>query len=326
MAKKNDKVTFRVSNTDITLGYTYEVVPKYDADAPDGFRQWNTTKLLMRGVGETHGVTFDYSLNMWDTGFEMDSLCNSDIPEYEREVLVKAYNTHIKLPFEKKFRKDLSPVDTEDDKGFSTSFWSTFGVEIYKGRTFDTSNVKELLELFVILKHFKVCEKGEKSYLAREAKYNIINKEKLTSLKDTRNAEKLEAIAKFHVMLNSDKETLFTVLEWLNFGSVRNSEDITLQNIVMDYFENPDYGHQNISNFLETYKMTESESRKEEMEMFSLLNKMNNRRLFKYERKEYTLNGDPIGNSLKDIAARCLKDPELRKDVIAAADKAKLLD
>jgi len=312
------EVTFKVANTEITIGNQYEVTGKLDMDAPDGFRQHNTTKYLARGTGELHCVPFSEEQGVWDTGFDVDSPCNEDINPDIREELVKTYVTHIQKPYEKKYPKKLTSSDVPD------SFWKDYMVDVYKGRVFDTNNIKDRLDLFIILQHYRVCEKGDKSYKTRFAHYNIENKEKLKSVKQTRNTNKRTAIAKFDTLLSGNKEDLYTVLEWLGFGSIRNSQASALEDLVMDWFENEDYGFQNIQNFLDTCALMSNEERKEEMEMFSVLNKLRNRGKLKFERQEFSLNGEPLGNSLKDIAKRSTTDAELREKI--GTELAKIID
>ena len=56
---KKDAVKFKIENTEIIIGDTYEIVGKLDRDAPDGFQKFNTTKVLMEGIKEIHSVPFD---------------------------------------------------------------------------------------------------------------------------------------------------------------------------------------------------------------------------------------------------------------------------
>jgi len=310
LTKKTAEVTsFKVANTEIILGQTYEVVPKFDADAPDGFQKFGTTKLLMEGIGESHGIPFDDSLEIWDTGFDLISLCNTEIPEAEKTSLVNIFKKQIKEKYEEQFKKDLSSADTEN------SFWKKYRFEVYNGKTFDTNNVKDLLDLYMALKHYKICEKGEKSYLARTAAYNVTNKEKVMSVADQRNENKAEAIFTYMNLNKGDKETLLTVLEWLQFTSVRTSDEKTLTRTMMAYLEKDP---QHVDNFLEAYKKSQSEAGKEEMELFAMVMKLISKRKIAYKRKEYYLNDESIGNSPKDIAKRALSNPELMKNIAEA--------
>ena len=88
MAKKTTQ-TIKIANTDITIGDVIEVTPKRDADAPLGFQTFGTTKLLMGGIKEVRGIYYDDEAEVYDTGFDVDSLCNSNVPKEQREALVK---------------------------------------------------------------------------------------------------------------------------------------------------------------------------------------------------------------------------------------------
>ena len=310
--KQVEATSFKVGYTNIVMGQSYEVVPKYDADAPNGFQQFGTTKLMTKEIAETHQILFDESMGIWDTGFDEISLSNIDIPDEEKTALVNIYNSVIKKKYEETFGKDLSSKDTPD------SFWRTYKFNIHNGKTFDTKNLKDLLDLFMALKHFKVCEKGEKSYLSRTAMYNITNKEQVMTIAQSRVKDKAEAMFTYMTLDKGDKETMYTVLEWLQFTNVRSSDPQTLMGTVLAFLEKD---VTNVENFLAAYKQTQSESGLEEMEAFSMVMKLYNRKVISYKRKEYYMNDEVIGNSPKDIAKRALSNGALMTSIVDAHEK-----
>lgn len=300
---KND-IIFNVQNFEVKLGESYEVTGKLDLDAPDGFVKYNTTKYLMQGVGDVRSVPFDERKNLWDTGFEEADESNKTVHEDVRSARVKSFVTHVKKPYELKYNVKLDNIDRPD------SPWLDFKIDIYKGRVFNTEDEKERLELFLALQHYYLHDKDDKNYKRGNANYTLINKVKVTDVKRDRYTNKIKAITIFNTLSEAKSEDLFIILEWLGYSSVRNTPSSDLLFSVMESFE-AEEGHIAVSNFLDTYKMTQDKSKKEELEIFSLLNELRYKGRVKYERKQFTLDGEVIGNSLKDASKRALNDPDL---------------
>lgn len=314
MAKriKEDDILIKVQNTTIKIGDSYEVVGKMDLDAPDeAFKKHNTTKYLIKGIGDSRSIPFDDKRNLWDTGFDVRDTSNRDMKE-EDKAYVSAYNKHIKEPYEEKYNVKLDALDRKD------SPWYDLIIDIQKGRIFDTTDEKDRLQLFLALQHYFVCEKDDKSYKTRNANYNIINKAKSIDVKKDRYGKKLEAITVFNNLLNSDTDTLYLILEWIGYGTVRNTPKESLMLQVMESFEQEE-GYTSVQNFLDVYKMSQDKTRKEELDLFSYLNQLRYTNRLKYERREFLLDGEVIGNSLKDAAKRALANPELKSKIINIA-------
>ena len=319
MAKKTTQ-TIKIANTEITIGDVIEVTPKRDADAPSGFQAFGTTKLLMKGIKEVRGIFYDDEAEVYDTGFDIDSLCNSNIPKEQRTALVKEYNALIREPYEKKFRKDLDI--TNDD------FWMPFTYEIYTGKTFDTTKPKELLELFLALKQGRVCEVGEKDpTLQRKAKYNIRNNKKVQSLQEERSETKFEAMSTFKVMLDAfdpkKDELLYTILEWIQVSHIRGADKDVLKKAGIKLFDHEKNAYDNSRRFLDAVKLSETDEGSKQMEMYSLITKLYNRNKIEIKRQQYYIDGVLLGNHLKEASAVASKDPEIKKLIVDAIKQLK---
>lgn len=321
MAKKTvkqDNQVIRVANTDIVIGQTYEIIGKKDMDAPEGFQQFNTTKYLIPGIAELHSVPFSETNNLWDSGFYVHSDCNKSMHPTEKEALVKLYNEYIRKPFEEMYRVDTS--ESNDD------FWSTYIYEIYTNKPFDTTNVKDRFDLFHALKQGKVCEVGERdAILQRSANYCIRNIEKAISLQEERANNKFDAITKFSVILDGTDlkkdDTLYTILEWMNFSTVRGADKDTIRRLVQKAFENEKTGYDTALRFLEALRMSEDKDMKKEMEIFSILSKLNVKRKLEYKRQQYYLNEELLGNTLKASAKSALMNPDKLQKIMEEYEK-----
>lgn len=302
------EITLKVANTEFTIGDTLEITPKLDLDAPDGFQKHGTSKLLMKGIAEPFSINFDEDLQMWDTGFDQIHPINSKIPSASKDAVVKGYITNIKQPFEKRFNKDLS--STEDN-----TFWPEYIVDVYKGRKLDTSNIKDLLDLYLILKNGMACNEKEKDYFLKKARYNIKNTKQVKNVEEKRQETKFDAIGLLKVMLDSfdakKDDTIYTILEWINVPNLRGADKDTVKRVVVKQLDNEKTGYDMARRFLDAYEMTKSKSDKVIMENFSVLNKLLQKRKIQYKRQQYFIGDILIGNNLKEGAQKLLSDEEL---------------
>lgn len=313
--KKASKL--RVANTEFEIGDILEITPKLDLDAPSGFQQHGTTKLLMEGIAEPFSISFDEDLQMWDTGFDELHPINDAIPKAEKKATVLSYVKNIKEPYEKRFNKSLDSFEDND-------FWPTYIIDVYKGRKLDTSNIKDLLDLFLILKNGMACEVKEKDYFLKKASYNIQNVKQVQSNEEKRSETKFDAMGIFKVMLDSfDKsnDDIYTILEWINIPNLRDADKETVKKIVLKQFDNEKVGYDVSRRFLDAYKMTQDKSNKEVMENFSVLNKLRQKRKIEYRQRQYWIDGQLVGNNLKEGAQKLITDKELNDAVSKEYEK-----
>lgn len=311
---EDKKVRIQVANTEIVIGDTYEVIPKKDMDAPSGFQQFNTTKLLIEGIGEIRGIVFNEDIRRWDTGFEVGSPCNSSMKPTGKDALVRVYKEKIAKPYEDYFRVDTDAINDE--------FWLTYSYKLFTGRQFDTTNPTDLFDLFHALKQGKLCEVGEKdASLQRSANYCIRSREKVVTLQEERANDKAEAIFTFMTLLDalSDKEdTLYTILEWMPLSNIRGAEKDVLKRTMLKLFEDQKLGYENARRFLDAYEMTKSPTGMKEMELFSMLQKLSIKQKLEYKRQQYYLDGVLLGNTIKGSAKQAMNNPEIKEMVISA--------
>jgi len=309
----------RVANTEIVIGSTYEVIPKKDLDAPTPIKGgMPTVKNQLPGTGEVRSIVWDDVMRRWNTGFEVRSACNSTINPNEKESLVEIYNKYIKEPYEEYYGIDASATNDE--------FWVDYLYEINTNKLFDTSNPKDLFDLFHALKQGRICEVGERdATLQRSAKYCIRNLEKQVSFQEERIKTKAKAMRTFMNMLDAldpkKDDTLYTILEWMNLSNIRGAEAEVLERQVLKMFDNEKTGHDSAERFIDAYDMIKSEKGKEEMELFSIINKLNIKRKLEFKRQQYYLEDVLLGNTPKAAAKAALTNPEIKELIISAWEK-----
>lgn len=312
---KDTRTVLRVANTDIVIGESYEVRPKVDYSAPDGMIKAGTTKYLHEGNAEIKSINYDESKRMWDTGFDEQSLCNSDLLVNERKN-VALYNKYIKEPYEKAYREDCGATND--------NFWNNYTYELYTNKSFNTEDPKDLFDLFQALKHGAICEPGEKDYALKGANYTIKNVAKVKSLEEERLAEKFEAITTFSIMLKEDlkkDDTLLALLEWMQVANVRGADKDIIRNVVMRMFDHPTQGYDTARRFLEAVKLTESVDGKKKMELFSLLQKLYLKNKIDQKRGTLYLGTHLLGNTLKEATQKALDNPDLAKEIYSTYEQ-----
>lgn len=300
---------FTVAGVEIIVGNSYEVRPKKDFDAPSGFQDFNTTKLLAPGISEHRAITFNSDMHIWDTGFDIDSPVNLKIAEADRKAEVTIYNKLVKKPYEDRYRKDLSSTNND--------FWDNFTYELYTYKVFDTSKELDRLELFLALQNGRVCQIGEKNAtLQRNANYHIRSREKETSMKEERAKTKFKAYSTFGTLLNLDHkkdDTLYLILEWMNVSGVRGADKDALESMVLRMFEDEKTGFAFAERFLNTFNESESEIGGKRMEIFSVLQQLKAKNKLTIKRSQYYLDDVKIGNSLKEATETALINPDIKE-------------
>lgn len=309
-----EEKTFKVANTEITIGNRYSIIGKADMDAPKGFVEHETTKYLFSGNGEIKSVPYDEDMGCYDTGFDEDSLCNAGV----EPSLVKSYVTNIQKPFENRFKKKL---DSLNDDFWGEAGEQGFSINLYKDREFDTKNVRDRLELFMALKHGFISEKGEKDHRYQKAKYHIVDNNKKQTLKERRAKAKTQAYITLGDLIKDidTSDTLYTILEWIGFPNPRGVDQNNLQTSVGMFFDNPTTGQVNCEKFNEAFDYIDDPERKTEMEYFSALTKLHHQGRLERRKSQWYVGKTLLGNTLKAGALGATKktkeSEEIRKAI-----------
>lgn len=302
-AKNDEKIILKIANTSIEIGKVYEISHKYDGSAPDGMRELGATKFPLKGVAEKRAIFFDENRNTFDTGFYPESLCNKGMPAKDMEY-VNAYVKHIKTPYEKQFNQDCSETNFD--------FWDKYKYEVAVNKSFDTKDPKQRFELFHALKQGAVCNVGEKDPVLQKAKYTIKNIEEVKNQEDERLDKKFKAMSTFNILMDSDKEKAYTILEYLGqTQNPRGTDPEALKRTYLRLMDDNKKGAEFVRRFLEASEKYNTQRGKLEMEYFSIAQKLYLKN--KIEKKAgafYHPDGSYLGNTLKDIALKCLIDTD----------------
>lgn len=303
--KKTEKPkSLKIANTVIEFGKVYTVDHKFDGSAPDGMKEIGATKFPLVGVANSEKVYFDENRNVFDTGFYKESLCNNSILESENpEEMVRLYNTYIREPYEKRMHVDCSESNFE--------FWDKFSYKVRVNKDYKTDDPVDMFELFHALKQGVICNKGEKNAFLQKAQFNISNIEAIKSKEDAKFDNKMKAVNTFNLYFDSDKEKLYTILEYLQAVNPRGTADDVLKRTYLRQLDDVKNGTDFVNRFLEASEKYNEPKGQLEMQYFAvaqklyLKNKITKKIGFFYDDK-----GNILANSLKDIARKCSLDSE----------------
>lgn len=293
-----------VGHFKIVIGRSYVLENKPD-DFQKEFRDRGLTKMPFKGNGEIRQAPFDETVMTYNTGFDFSDSVNKGRNIKEDEIL-KAISL-IKKPFEQFYKKDLDPTNDE--------FWGADKlsmVELYPNRVFNTKNIKDLLDLYLALKHYWVVVKGDKDSKTLGVPYILVDQESQIDEVTKMVAKPFDAIIKFNDMITTPKELdkLYAVLDWT--GVIKNSRNAN-KDVVKQQFQLQSQRVDFCTKFLDAVNDYETKPHvKEEMDNHSSLLDLYSRRKITVDKGKYYINGILIGNSLKE-GAKILTEPESTK-------------
>lgn len=302
---------------ELTNDGLYQIVPKFDADAPDGFQNLRTTKVLDPDVASmpVNLALWDDDRQMYDTGLtEYSAALTRMFPDLSvRKVQVAAIKKHILDPMIERKGDIFSPNNFQ--------FWDDESFNLSLDHVFNTAKVEDLYKLYLLVLHGNLAPKEFESDPAYrlKAQYSVENKESVIDLKHKKELEVNEATAMFFTMLKSSKKELIALLDWMKISTAAESDEALLNSIFTRWLK--DDVNQNPRAFLDLYKnMIDTPSGKRELEMYSNLVSLRKSGRIKQAFNTITIDGDELGANLKDATKKVLADEELTKKILSILD------
>jgi hypothetical protein len=294
----------------IKKGEIYQIVPRFDADAPDGFQEFRTTKIIDPEAGQqvVNLAIWDNDKNMYDTALTVHSkVLIKNFPDQKvREEVVAQLQKHI-----------LEPMieikgDVFDPKNLD--FWDNEIFTINLDEVFKTEDPISLFRLYLLTIHGIISPKDfEASDRFKYAQYSVENKDGMVTLKQRKELEKNKAIGLFYTLLTGDKKKLLSVLDWMKVGASLE-DDPGLLNLVFSEWVN---NHpQNAQLFSETVAQFETPSGKKELDMYSHLVTLYSMKKLKKSVGRVELDGEFLGVDMKDATRKILQDRELTNKIV----------
>ncbi len=236
MAKSERKFLFSINDFDVHSDSVYVVNDKRDLDAPSGYINVGVSKLPSRGVGETFQVRFESRDNgrtgVWDTGFDEYSPCYKSRSIEEARSVVKGLKTNLLTPYRKVIGVEDAFEKTNEAFFLKTRF------HIYSGKTYNTNDPVDLMELYFGLLTNQLTPKGQEGNSKfNDSSYIVIDINKNMTTKVSRTIEKFKAIGSFQGMLKADRERLMSILEYTGTSFSNTVDDNTLITMFSEYLD-----------------------------------------------------------------------------------------
>lgn len=307
-----------------TKDTVYEVVPKYDADAPDGYRNNKTTKILDFDAGQnTVSALYDDGIGLWDTGLYKDSPMYRGLGEEAKESLHNQIQELIVEPFERMFGKDkLDPRD-KDSKFWNYVDTNSFKVDLYQGKLFKTKNPLDLLKLFICLANKDLApKKHESSPQFRKAQFCVENKEEVKSSKVENDMLDMEVNGRFYSLLEQPK-TLQPILTYIGVKNIDVKNKEMAITLFKRFVEDKGQAYQNKKMFLDAISLESSKQGRKEIVYYSYLTDLSKKGKLVKQGDNYVIGETEIGNNLKAAAKFVSNKPKLQQAIDELREEGK---
>lgn len=306
----NKKPIFEIDGFKVYDNSTYVIRDKEDYNAPSGFIKRGVTKLPSDGVGVTYQCGYvrkTPTSGVWDTGFWEYSPCYSNKNSEEVKLLVDNLKKSLVEPYERFSGKSGELVQTNDE------FWTRKSFEVYTGKVYSTRDPEDRLALYFALKERRVTpkdKKGDATY--KQSAYVILDINKDVKRKDEKSANLFKAIGSFEGLLQTDKNRLTGVLNYLNLVVASDIEDDSFRGIFKEWLEQKN--GMNVELFLSLFNETKTEKGKAKVEIYIKLKQslLKGNVVTKNPNGVLYYNEVEIGPDLKSAASNISKQKEFQ--------------
>lgn len=226
--KSSSTVIAEINGLEIRTGALYIVENKYDADAPNGLKELQTTMIPSEGNGiniQCRAVQTSENTFVYDTGLYPNSPCYKGLSKQEANTIIRNLKKYIQDPYEQGRGKDAL-LDHANE-----SFWDTYMPFIYEGRVFNTDDPEDVLALYICMRSYALTPAGSEgdprfersSYVVRDASQSMNTQERL-------HTEKAMAVSSFVLLLEQDQKAATSLLRALSV--IRISENPTKESAI----------------------------------------------------------------------------------------------
>lgn len=312
--KDESRVILRIYDFEIKKDTLYEIKEKLDTSAPEGFKEFNTTKVLSDMVVDTFpGAIYDEERGLWDTGLypTSNALIRAITDSDARSLALTSLRKNIVLPLEEEKGENIL-----DHTPKNNLFWDKFRIECHRGKLFDTSKTEDLLRLFLLLLHKRVTPKEMESHPEFKqpiSMYCIVDKDSSVSREAEKEMRKAKASALFYNLLNTDKSGLLQVLDYLGISAASSSDDAVLYTVFGNFMSSKEDKFQNDKLFIDTVDKFQTEEGAEEIYIHSKLKELYVRGKVKYKKGEIWMDDVFVESGWKNAARKVKEDQEMKQ-------------
>lgn len=307
-----------IKDFNIKIGTIFQVAPKYDGNAPDGFRKARTTKFLTTAGMNREAIPFNTFKNVWDTGLYKGSPVFEGMDSNEVEELVEKLERLIVEPLEERLGEGrLSYKETNN-------YWDDYGIDLYRGKIFNTSKPEELLALYEAIIHGKLCPMGqESSPFYKSAQFCVEDKEEALSVKHKEDLLDIKATGLFHTLATKEPKKLQLALNYVGVRGIdsKNFKEEVAASAFKIFIDHKDDGYANKNMFIEAASMANTKQGYNILYYYKILQDLFRKKKITKEFENYKINDENLGTSLKQAAEIVAKKQDLQTEVLALAGK-----
>lgn len=312
-SKDTGNVILKIYDFEIKKDTLYEIKEKLDTSAPDGFKEFNTTKVLSDTVVDTFpGAVFDRERGIWDTGlYPTSSSFMRAIQPEARVTALKAIKENIIKPIEEEKGENVLDQNSSNNR-----FWDSFRIDLQRGKVFDTAKAEDLLRLYLLLIHRRVTPKHMESHPEFKqpiSMYCIVDKDSSVSREAEKEMRQAKASALFYNLLSTDREGLIRVLDYLGISATNATEDAVLYTIFGNFIKSKEDKYQNDKIFIETVERYQTEEGEEEIFIHSKLKELYIKGKVKNKKGEIWIDDVFVDSGWKNAARKVKEDKELKQ-------------
>lgn len=312
-SKDTDNVILKIYDFEIKKDTLYEIKEKLDTSAPDGFKEFNTTKVLSDTVVDTFpGAVFDRERGIWDTGlYPTSSSFMRAIQPEARVAALKSIKENIVKPIEAEKGENVLDQNANNNR-----FWDAFRIDLQRGKVFDTAKAEDLLRLYLLLIHKRVTPKHMESHPEFKqpiSMYCIVDKDSSVSREAEKEMRQAKASALFYNLLGTDRDGLIRVLDYLGISATNATEDAVLYTIFGNFIKSKEDKYQNDKIFIETVERYQTEDGEEEIFIHAKLKELYIKGKVKNKKGEIWIDDVFVESGWKNAARKVKEDKELKQ-------------
>ena len=310
MSTDKRELLFTIDDFEVYSNSVYVIEGKPDYTAPSGFIAKGVTALPSADIDKTYPGPFIESSpgstdGIWDTGFYPMSPCYATFSEEEKKVISAARKKNILAKY-KTLVGDADALDHTDHKG-----WNKFSFTLRLDKLYNTSNAKDLMELYMAIHTGVLCPKGkERSHKYSRAAYTIVDKAKQSISKKTAKLSEFEAIERFSLLWANDQVRLKDVLVYIGITFSDNIEKADLVSVFSTYLSG---GPDKIEVFMNTTDRSEKDTGYSEIKLFRNLKELSRKGVSKLTKSPngiYFYDGFEVGPDLKSASKNIIMNKE----------------
>jgi hypothetical protein len=310
----SNNVILKLYEFEIKKDTLYEIKEKLDTSAPEGFKEYNTSKVLSDVIVDSFpGAVFNQEREVWDTGLYATStaLAKAITDPTSRELALKSLKENI-----------IDPIELEKGEGIlrhsqdNNKYWDGYRIKVQRGKLFDTSKTEDLLSLYLLLLHKRVTPKSLENHPEFKqpiSMYCIVDKDSSMSREAEKEMKQAKASALFYNMISSNREGLLQVMDYLGITTSASADDAVLFTVFGNFLRSKEDKYQNDKVFIDTIEKYNTDSGAEEIYIHAKLKDLYTKGKVKFKKGEIWLDDIYIDNGWKNAARKINEDSEFKK-------------